>query len=97
MNLIASTLLLVFPEEEDAFWVLVCVIEKLLPSEFFSGSLIDSRACPLVLLDYVEMHHPKIYAHLLDMGVDLPAICFSWFLSMYTDCLPVEVSLTFHS
>ncbi|KAG8743649.1 hypothetical protein FRC10_011618 [Ceratobasidium sp. 414] len=90
MNLIASTLLLVFPEEEDAFWVLTCIIEKLLPPEFFSGSLIQSRACPLVLLDYVELHHPKVYAHLLDMGVDLPAICFSWFLSLYTDCLPVE-------
>ncbi|CAE6379883.1 unnamed protein product [Rhizoctonia solani] len=90
MNLIASTLLLVFPNEEDAFWVLTCIIEKFLPSEFFSGSLISSRACPLVLLDYIEMHHPKVYNHLLHMGVDLPAICFSWFLSMYTDCLPVE-------
>ncbi|CAE6510143.1 unnamed protein product [Rhizoctonia solani] len=90
MNLIASTLLLVFSNEEDAFWVLTCIIEKFLPSEFFSGSLIDSRACPLVLLDYVEMYHPKVYNHLQDMEVDLPAICFSWFLSMYTDCLPVE-------
>ncbi|KAG8769902.1 hypothetical protein FRC12_004649 [Ceratobasidium sp. 428] len=90
MNLIASTLLLVFSEEEDAFWVLTCIIEKFLPSEFFSGSLVESRACPLVLLDYVELHHPKVYAHLLDIGVDLPAICFSWFLSLYTDCLPVE-------
>jgi hypothetical protein len=93
MNLIASTLLLVFSEEEDAFWVLTCIIEKLLPSEFFSGSLIDSRSCPLVLLDYVELYHPKVYAHLLDLGVDLPAICFSWFLSLYTDCLPVEVCI----
>ncbi|KAH7341695.1 rab-GTPase-TBC domain-containing protein [Rhizoctonia solani] len=90
MNLIASTLLLVFSNEEDAFWVLTCIIEKFLPGEFFSGSLIDSRACPLVLLDYVEMYHPKVYNHLQDMEVDLPAICFSWFLSMYTDCLPVE-------
>ncbi|KAG8734169.1 hypothetical protein FRC11_010387 [Ceratobasidium sp. 423] len=90
MNLIVSTLLLVFPNEEDAFWVLTCIIEKFLPGEFFSGSLVGSRACPLVLLDYVEMHHPKVYNHLLEMGVDLPAICFSWFLSMYTDCLPVE-------
>ncbi|KAF8734222.1 TBC protein, partial [Rhizoctonia solani] len=90
MNLIASTLLLVFPNEEDAFWVLTCIIEKFLPPEFFSGSLTSSRACPLVLLDYVEIHHPRVYNHLLDMGVDLPAICFSWFLSMYTDCLPVE-------
>ncbi|QRW04023.1 Rab-GTPase-TBC domain protein [Ceratobasidium sp. AG-Ba] len=80
MNLITSTLLLVYPEKKMRFGYL----------QFFSGSLIDSRACPLVLLDYVEIHHPKVYAHLLDLNVDLPAICFSWFLSLYTDCLPVE-------
>jgi len=33
---------------------------------------------------------PKLYVHLLDQDVDLPAICFSWFLSLFTDCLPVE-------
>jgi hypothetical protein len=40
----------------------------------------------------VKEHLPKLYAHLTDLGVDLTAICFSWFLSLFTDCLPVEVS-----
>jgi hypothetical protein len=93
MNLIASTLLLVHANEEDAFWVLTCIVEKLIPPDFFSPSLLVSRACPLVLLDYVQVLQPKLYAHLADMGVDLGAICFSWFLSLYTDCLPVEVSV----
>lgn len=90
MNLIASTLLLVHANEEEAFWILVCIIEKLLPAEFFSPSLLVSRACPMVLLDYVQETMPKLYLHLLDQGVDLPAISFSWFLSLFTDCLPVE-------
>jgi small G protein signaling modulator 3 len=91
MNLIASTLLLVFADEEEAFWMLCCVVEKLLPEEFFGRSLLVSRACPLVLLDYVQAMQPKLYNHLQDIGVDLGAICFSWFLSLFTDCLPVEV------
>jgi hypothetical protein len=33
-----------------------------------------------------------MHAHLTELGVDLAAICFSWFLSLFTDCLPVEVS-----
>ncbi|KAE9401502.1 TBC-domain-containing protein [Gymnopus androsaceus JB14] len=90
MNLVTSTLLLVHADEEEAFWVLCALVERILPEEFFSPSLLPSRACPLVLLDFVKEYVPKLYAHLNDLGVDLPAICFSWFLSLFTDCLPVE-------
>ncbi|KAF9648956.1 TBC-domain-containing protein [Thelephora ganbajun] len=90
MNLVTSTLLLVFANEEEAFWVLCAIIERILPEDFFAPSLLPSRACPLVLLDFVKEHLPKLYAHLTDLGVDLTAICFSWFLSLFTDCLPVE-------
>ena len=92
MNLVTSTLLLVFANEEDAFWVLCAIIERILPEYFFAPSLLPSRACPLVLLDFVKEHLPKLHVHLVGLGVDLTAICFSWFLSLFTDCLPVEVS-----
>ena len=91
MNLIASTLLLVYADEEEAFWVLSAIVEHLLPDEFFTPSLLVSRACPLVFMDYVQELLPKLHVHLEKMEVDLPAICFSWFLSLFTDCLPVEV------
>ncbi|KAJ3911896.1 GTPase activating rab protein [Lentinula edodes] len=90
MNLVTSTLLLVHADEEEAFWVLCALVERILPEEFFSPSLLPSRACPLVLLDYVQEYTPKLSAHLNNLGVDLPAICFSWFLSLFTDCLPIE-------
>ncbi|KAI0636302.1 TBC-domain-containing protein [Trametes polyzona] len=90
MNLVTSTLLLVHADEEEAFWVLAAIIERILPEDFFSPSLLSSRACPLVLLDYVRDLMPKLSAHLNELGVDLGAICFSWFLSLFTDCLPVE-------
>ncbi|KZT53277.1 TBC-domain-containing protein [Calocera cornea HHB12733] len=91
MNLITSSLLLVYADEEEAFWVLTSIIERLLPADFFSPSLLVSRACPMVLLDYVHDLMPKLYNHLEELGVDLPAISFSWFLALFTDCLPVEV------
>ncbi|KIM85069.1 hypothetical protein PILCRDRAFT_817909 [Piloderma croceum F 1598] len=90
MNLVTSTLLLAHADEEEAFWVLAAIIERLLPEDFFSPSLLPSRACPLVLLDYVQEFTPRLHAHLTNLGVDLAAICFSWFLSLFTDCLPVE-------
>lgn len=92
MNLVTSTLLLVHADEEEAFWVLAAIIERILPEDFFSPSLLPSRACPLVLLEYVQETMPKLSTHLTALGVDLPAICFSWFLSLFTDCLPIEVS-----
>ena len=92
MNLLASTLLLVHADEEEAFWTLSAIIDRILPVDFFSPSLLPSRACPLVLLDYVQEFIPKLHAHLTELGVDLAAICFSWFLSLFTDCLPAEVS-----
>jgi small G protein signaling modulator 3 len=92
MNLIASILLLVHADEEEAFWVFAAIIERMLPEGFFSPSLLSSRACPLVLMDYVRELLQKLYTHLTNLDVDLPAICFSWFLSLFTDCLPVEVS-----
>jgi hypothetical protein len=91
MNLVASTLLLVHADEEEAFWVLAALVERILPEGFFSPTLLPSRACPLVLLDFVQEGMPKLAAHLAELGIDLPAICFSWFLSLFTDCLPVEV------
>ncbi|KAI0342697.1 TBC-domain-containing protein [Trametopsis cervina] len=90
MNLVTSTLLLVHADEEEAFWMLSAIIERILPEDFFSPSLISSRACPLVLLDYVRDMLPKLHAHLTNLGVDLGAICFSWFLSLFADCLPIE-------
>jgi hypothetical protein len=91
MNLVASTLLLVHADEEEAFWVLVALVERILPDGFFSPTLLPSRACPLVLLDYVQESMPKLAAHLVELAIDLPALCFTWFLSLFTDCLPVEV------
>ncbi|THH33474.1 hypothetical protein EUX98_g726 [Antrodiella citrinella] len=90
MNLVTSTLLLVHADEEEAFWVLSAMIERILPEDFFSPSLLSSRACPLVLMDYVQELLPKLHVHLKDLEIDLPAICFSWFLSLFTDCLPIE-------
>ncbi|KAH7106643.1 TBC-domain-containing protein [Auriculariales sp. MPI-PUGE-AT-0066] len=90
MNLVASTLLLVFADEEEAFWALACIIERVLPQEFYSPSLRTSRVFPLVLADYVRELMPRLHAHVEKLDVDISAICFGWFLSLFTDCLPVE-------
>lgn len=108
MNLVAGTLLLTLPTEEDAFWVLCCIIEvsytidptclrmlilaqRILPSEYYTSTLLVSRADQRVLKDLVAKLLPKMHNHFEDLGVELEAVTFGWFLSLFSLPLPIRV------
>ncbi|GAA5932439.1 uncharacterized protein JCM15063_001226 [Sporobolomyces koalae] len=93
MNNLVATLLLTHPAEEDAFWVLVCIVENILPSDYYTSHLLVSRADQQVLNDLVSRLLPTISAHLEEHGVELSAISFGWFLSLFTDVLPIQTLL----
>ncbi len=68
----------------------------ILPDGFYLPMLLPLHVCPLVLLDYVQESMPKLAAHLVELTINLPMIFFSWFLSLFTDCLPIEVHTRTH-
>jgi small G protein signaling modulator 3 len=76
---------------EQAYWTLLAIVERLLPPTFFSPTLLASRADQSVLAELVKQLLPKIDTKLAELGVDLASVTFGWFLSLFTDCLPVEV------
>jgi len=90
MNLIAANLLLIMPSAEDAFWILTSIIENILPSGYYDHSLLASRADQQVLRRYVADVLPKLSQHLDDLSIELEALTFQWFLSVFTDCLCAE-------
>lgn len=90
MNVIAATLLLTHATEEDAFFVLACIVEKFLPMRYFTPDLLTSRADQRVLKYFVKELCPRVHKQLEKLGIDLEAITFGWFLSVFTDCLPAE-------
>ncbi|WVR07341.1 hypothetical protein IAU60_004382 [Kwoniella sp. DSM 27419] len=90
MNMLAATLLLTHTDEEQAYWVLTSLIDRLLPPSFYSPTLLASRADQQVLSHLVVQLVPKVHAHLDELGVDLASVTFGWWLSLFTDCLPVE-------
>ncbi|KAI2471549.1 TBC-domain-containing protein [Annulohypoxylon bovei var. microspora] len=90
MNLIAANLLLIMPSAEDAFWVFVSFIERILPQGYYDHSLMASRADQQVLRQYVREVLPKLSQHLDMLSVELEALTFQWFLSVFTDCLSAE-------
>ncbi|KAM0351576.1 hypothetical protein ACHAPU_002584 [Fusarium lateritium] len=90
MNLIAANLLLMMPSAEDAFWILTSFVESILPHGYYDHSLMASRADQQVLRQYVAAVLPKLSAHLDSLSIDLEALTFQWFLSVFTDCLSAE-------
>ncbi|PYH99403.1 TBC domain protein [Aspergillus ellipticus CBS 707.79] len=90
MNLIAASLLLITPTAEDAFWLLASMIEVILPEHYYDHGLLASRADQVVLRQYIAQILPKLSAHLESLGVELEALTFQWFLSVFTDCLSAE-------
>ncbi|KAK8168766.1 rab-GTPase-TBC domain-containing protein [Phyllosticta citrichinensis] len=90
MNLITACLLLIMPTAEDAFWVLATMIENILPESYYDHSLLASRADQVVLRQYVAELLPKLSQHFDALGIELEALTFQWFLSVFTDCLSAE-------
>lgn len=90
MNLIAGSLLLTTPTAEDAFWIMASMIENILPQHYYDHGLLASRADQQVLRQYITEVLPRLSAHLDELGVELEAVTFQWFLSIFTDCLSAE-------
>jgi len=91
MNLLASTLILVFEEDEErAFWVYAALVELIMPEDYFTSNLLLSQADQRVLREIVNEKFPRLLRHLDANGVELGLITFNWFLTAYVDCLPPE-------
>ncbi|TQB69434.1 hypothetical protein MPDQ_001870 [Monascus purpureus] len=90
MNLIAASLLLITPTAEDAFWLLASMIEVILPQHYYDHGLMASRADQVVLRQYISEVLPRLSAHFNTLGIELEALTFQWFLSVFTDCLSAE-------
>lgn len=89
MNFIAANLLLVYPNEEDAFWAFVGLIDNILPGEFFN--LLNVRNDLANFKQNLEENLPKLSAHFSEIDLEIEPICFNWFISLFTDSLPIHI------
>jgi hypothetical protein len=95
LNIIAANLLLMLPSAEDAFWLLVAIIENILPFEYYhhdgniSGQSLDIDG--KVLTSYVIDHlGATLHKHLRIHSVDLSMFTPGWFISAFAACLSGE-------
>ncbi|KAK9868611.1 hypothetical protein WJX84_001924 [Apatococcus fuscideae] len=91
MNFVAGFLLL-FMNEEDAFWCLAAIVEDLLPG-YFSHAMVAPQVDQLVLKHLAEDHCPRLADHLLNQSVAFAFVSTQWFLCLFVNSLPPESCL----
>ncbi|MBN3282924.1 TBCD9 protein, partial [Polyodon spathula] len=102
MNIVTSVLLL-YAKEEEAFWLLVALCERMLPDYYntrvvgkkgfhtFPPSLCLSGALvdQGVFEELAREYVPQLYDCMQDLGV-ISTISLSWFLTMFLSVMPFE-------
>ena len=83
LNMLAATGLLCL-NEETTFWLLVAIVEMILPVAYYTHGLAASQADQRVLKDLLTERAPKLSAHLSQHHIDLELITFNWF--SYSSC-----------
>ncbi|ANB13205.1 Mdr1p [Sugiyamaella lignohabitans] len=87
MNIVAAALL-IYQSEEQAFWCLNTICDKLLPgyySKTMYGTLLDQK----VLESLVEKTMPILWDHLVKYDVQLSVVSLPWFLSIFINSMPL--------
>ena len=91
-NRIAAIALL-FLNEEDAFWLMVYIIDVVMPPNYYTKQLIGAQVDQAVFKELVLEKLPTLAGHLEIHGVDPALFSLNWFLCLFVDTLPVNTYL----
>ena len=91
MNLVCSVLL-IYLNEEQAFWVLTIICERMLPS-YYSTNMFGGMLDLKVLEHLLDLHLPIINRHLLGIEISVSMQCLPWFLSLYIGIIPLKYAI----
>ncbi|ORY07182.1 TBC-domain-containing protein [Neocallimastix californiae] len=90
MNIVASVLL-IFMTEEQVFWMLTVLCDRLLPGYYsvnMVGVIIDNQVFESLVLKYM----PSISEHFKKYDIQLSIVCLPWFLSLFINSFPITLA-----
>jgi len=89
MNFIGAILLLNM-SEEDSFWTLSYLIERVLPKDYYSTSMVGLITEQRVFKCLLDLKCPRITSHLRKLQFDVQPVLVQWFLCLFISILTVE-------
>ncbi|XP_068124360.1 TBC1 domain family member 8 isoform X2 [Hyperolius riggenbachi] len=87
MNILTSVLLL-YAKEEEAFWLLVAVCERMLP-DYFNQRVLGAQVDQSVFEELIQERLPELAEHITDIST-LASISLSWFLTLFISIMPLQ-------
>lgn len=87
MNIVVAALL-IYMSEEQCFWLLDALCDRLLPGYYtqsMSGTLLDQK----VLEDLVRQTMPMLHDHFMQHDMQLSVVTLPWLLSLYINSMPM--------
>lgn len=96
MNFLAGILLLFYQHEavpEKAFWMMVALVDVILPSDYYTPSMKGIHVDVMVFQRLLDKKLPAISAHLKKHSIELEIVCISWFLCLFLNSMPIETVL----
>uniref|UniRef100_A0A673TSL8 Small G protein signaling modulator 3 n=2 Tax=Suricata suricatta TaxID=37032 RepID=A0A673TSL8_SURSU len=91
-GMVAACLLL-FLEEEDAFWMMCAIIEDLLPASYFSTTLLGVQTDQRVLRHFIVQYLPRLDKLLQEHDIELSLITLHWFLTAFASVVHIRLLL----